>query len=62
MYHQVDSDTVEVLTCVFPAMWTLIKKLLTAEQQKFVLLVKKVDMTQYINNAQLPIHMGGTVS
>jgi len=45
---------------VLNAIWNLIKKLLTAEQQKFVIMVKKHHMTKYIDPDQLFVHMGGT--
>lgn len=44
------------------AIWNVIKKLLNAEQQKFVLLVKKPQITQYIDRDQLLVHLGGSVS
>jgi len=44
------------------AIWNIIKKLLNAEQQRSVLLVKKPQMPQYIERDQLFVHMGGSVS
>ena len=44
------------------AIWNVIKKLLTADQQKYVLMVKKNQIGQYIDEDQLFVHMGGTVS
>lgn len=45
---------------VLNAIWNVIKKLLNAEQQKFVLLVKKPQITQYIDRDQLLVHLGGS--
>lgn len=45
---------------VLNAIWNIIKKLLNAEQQRHVLLVKKPQMLQYIDRDQLFVHMGGS--
>lgn len=45
---------------VLNAIWNIIKKLLNAEQQRSVLLVKKPQMPQYIERDQLFVHMGGS--
>ena len=48
--------------CFFLAVWTLIKALLTAEQQKRVIFVKKSSIQNYIDADNLQTHMGGNVS
>ena len=44
------------------AVWKVIKNILSAEQQKAVIFVKKNEIQKYIAADQLPESMGGTVS
>ncbi len=44
------------------AVWKLVKTILTAEQQRKVLFVKKSEIQKYIHPDQLWRHMGGNVS
>ncbi|ESN99650.1 hypothetical protein HELRODRAFT_84160, partial [Helobdella robusta] len=49
------------LPWILSAVWQLVKKWLTAEQQKFVLVVKQHELPKYIDKESLFIHLGGTV-
>ncbi|ELU15569.1 hypothetical protein CAPTEDRAFT_76081, partial [Capitella teleta] len=45
---------------VLNAIWKLIRNVLSAEQQKAVLFVKKAEIQQYVAPDHLFVHMGGT--